>query len=243
MPLPVGSISRNTTASFLSILFISRPQKLFQTWITSVFPTSFKRGKSVWWLWYRRLNWCKECSRAWIYELQSHLWWQHGLKTCSISQSQTVAKLDTKSTATPLFYSGLFGLGFIMLLSSYLFLLNSGLDQAMGFFYEILSLLLNSLNHFLKDGGFSDVILLLAWPHTSVKKAAGSFCLPLYFKLFKIAFKYQIFACRKRRNFSRAAKHRAKRHFPPLLFSSLLSELHPSLSGSGKCKGDWASML
>lgn len=80
MAVPVGSISRNITASFILMLFISRPQKPLQTWITSVFATAFKRGKSVWWLWYRWLNWCKECSRARIYELQSHLWWQHGHK-------------------------------------------------------------------------------------------------------------------------------------------------------------------
>lgn len=80
MSLLVCSISRNITASFISMLFISRPQKLLQTCITSVFATAFKRGKSVRWLWCRWPNWCKECSRTWIYELQSHLWWQHGHK-------------------------------------------------------------------------------------------------------------------------------------------------------------------
>lgn len=80
MPLSVGSMSRNITVSCISMFFIRRPQKLLQTQITSVIPTALKRGKSVRWLWYRWLNWCKESSKAWLYELQSHLWWQYGRK-------------------------------------------------------------------------------------------------------------------------------------------------------------------
>lgn len=80
MPLSVSSMSRNITVSCFSMLFIWRPQKLLQTWIMSVLATALKRGKSVWWLWYRWLNWCKESSRAQLYELQSHLWWQYGCK-------------------------------------------------------------------------------------------------------------------------------------------------------------------
>lgn len=81
MPWSVGSTNRNVTYSVLHFhAFHQRTTKPFANSGYVSRATTLRRGKRIQWLWCRWLNWRKESLRAWLYELQSHLWWQYGRK-------------------------------------------------------------------------------------------------------------------------------------------------------------------